>query len=274
MTQRYCIIIACFLTFVTLVSCRDDRTEPSNSYTSPAPVVGESEIRDVPSAYSTIQRAVNAAKSGDFIRVAAGTYTENVKVDEKALSLRGAGTGQTTLIGTLTIEDSSEASVEGFTIKGKVYIIHSLARISGNEIIKSQGPGLEIKHCPGSIISDNTISSNALEGILSNESDGVIGNNIVQSNGADGIVINNASPTLQANVVTDNQRDGISIRGFSHYAAPILLQNFLGNNGTTSNYDIICFGDNTNPNGSGNRYTTCLNCAECKAMAGGATYED
>ncbi len=275
MTRLHMIFIGCLLIFLSLAGCRSDKTEPSNSYSLPEPVVRQSETLHVPTEYPSIQKAVNAARSGDFIRVAAGTYYENVSVSGKALSLRGAGAGQTTLFGKISIINSSEASLEGFTINGGgVYVKNSLARISGNEIINSPEPGLQIERCPGSIISDNTIASNAREGILSNESNGVIGNNIVKENGADGIVINNASPTLQANLVLDNQRDGISIRGFSHYAAPLLIQNMLGGNGTTSNYDIICFGANTNPTGSGNRYTTCLNCAECQSMAGGSTYEN
>jgi len=39
--------------------------------------------------YNTIQKAVDAAKDGDTIRVAPGTYKENVKIDNKAISLMG-----------------------------------------------------------------------------------------------------------------------------------------------------------------------------------------
>lgn len=267
------IIIGLYLTLL-LAGC-NDRVEPSNSYTSPSPVVSQSKTLEVPGEYTTIQEAVIAAQNGDFIRVAAGVYNEDVLVIREDLSLRGAGIGQTVIIGTVTIEYSSEASVEGFTIKsGGVVVRHSQIRISGNEILNSPGPGLRLEHCPGSIISDNTIASNGTEGILSDESDGVYGNNIVKHNRADGIVINNASPTLQANFVAENQRDGIAIRGFRHYAAPLLLQNKVWSNGGISNYDIICFGDNTNPTGTGNQFGQCLNCAECRTLGGPVTYQD
>lgn len=39
--------------------------------------------------YKTIQKAVDAAKDGDTIRVAPGTYKENVKIDNKIISLIG-----------------------------------------------------------------------------------------------------------------------------------------------------------------------------------------
>ena len=39
--------------------------------------------------YNTIQKAVDASKDGDTIRVAPGTYKENVKIDNKTISLIG-----------------------------------------------------------------------------------------------------------------------------------------------------------------------------------------
>jgi nitrous oxidase accessory protein len=39
--------------------------------------------------YNTIQKAVDAAKDGDTIRVAPGIYKENVKIDNKTISLLG-----------------------------------------------------------------------------------------------------------------------------------------------------------------------------------------
>src|SRR5215475_2057941 len=49
---------------------------------------GAAAIR-VPADYPTIQAAVDAAASGDEIRIAAGTYTEQVMITSKNLSLVG-----------------------------------------------------------------------------------------------------------------------------------------------------------------------------------------
>ena len=269
------LVIAACLIGIVVSGCGGDDQEPSNNYTTPEATVSESSTIYVPSEYPSIQQAVDASISGDFIRIAAGTFVEDVVIEDKALSLRGAGAGETIIQGWITIENSSEASVEALTIRGGgLYIEDSMARISGNEILNSSGPGIQLESCGGSIISDNDISYSAEEGILSNESNGVIGSNQVTNNGTDGIVVNNASPTLQVNYVMDNERDGIAVRGFSHYAAPLLIQNRVRDNGGSSNYDVICFGDNTNPTGTGNIFDDCLNCAECRSLDGPTTYED
>ena len=56
--------------------------------------------------YATIQAAVNAAANGDIIEIAAGTYTENVVVTGKALTIDGVETGDVndaTLNGQITV---------------------------------------------------------------------------------------------------------------------------------------------------------------------------
>lgn len=76
--------------------------------------------------YSTIQAAVTAAAPGDIVSVAAGTYNEKVVIG-KALTLRGAGAGQSIIqgmeagpgSGTVQITyGTSNVTVEGFTIIG------------------------------------------------------------------------------------------------------------------------------------------------------------
>jgi nitrous oxidase accessory protein NosD len=59
--------------------------------------------------YNTIQKAVDAAKDGDTIRVAPGTYKENVKIDNKTISL--IGTKYPTVYG-FGFESESEDHVE------------------------------------------------------------------------------------------------------------------------------------------------------------------
>ncbi len=275
MKQKMGIVGLIVLVGLCMGGCGDDDVQPSDGYTAPPAIVGQSKTLDVPGNYRSIQEAVNAASTGDFIRVGAGNYTESIRVNDKALSLRGAGIGVTILQGSVVIENSSEASFEGFTIRGGGLLArYSQARITGNEIRHSPGVGLQLERCPASTISGNTIMLSAKEGIVADESGGVIGGNIVRENGGDGIVVNNASPTLLGNEVIENRRDGISIRSFMNYASPLLLANEVEDNGVTGNYDIICFGDKTNPTGMGNEFDDCINCAECRSFDNDMTYQN
>jgi hypothetical protein len=80
----------------------------------------------VPSQYSTIQSAVNAASTGDTVEVAAGTYYETLTVN-KAINLIGLGGASNTIIdgnggcNVITIENLQiwpSLEFDGFTITG------------------------------------------------------------------------------------------------------------------------------------------------------------
>lgn len=258
---------------IGLVGCHSESKDDSRLY-DPS-TVGPTKTLDVPGAYATIQQAIDAAGKGDFVRVSAGTYAENLTIARKNFGLRGAGIGQTILVGSITIYDSSETSVEGFTLRnGGIHVKNSPVRITGNEISGSPIAGLWVEHADAVVLSDNLIHENGKEGILFDDAHGVIGSNSVTKNATDGIVVSNSSPTVLNNVVTGNGRDGISIRGFVAYSAPILLTNTSQQNGGVSNYDIICFGGDTNPTGSGNTFDRCINCGECRTIGEPLTYED
>ena len=266
--RRLCILCACLLMAAGCHSDADDDPRPYQVET-----VGQTKTFDVPGTYSTIQEAINAAGKGDFIRVAAGTYREHLTIAQKNFGMRGAGSGQTVLLGSVEIFDCGETSFEGFTVSGGgIHVKNSPVRISGNEIVGSPIAGLWIEHASGVVLSDNTVSGNGKEGILFDDSQGMIGSSLVSGNGTDGIAIGNSSPTVLRNIVTNNARDGISIRGFS--ASPNLLLNTVQQNGSVSNYDIICFGGNANPVGSGNVFDRCINCAECRTFGDPVTYQE
>jgi len=87
---------------------------------------GEEETLYVPGEYPTLRAAMLAAKSGDHIEVAPGTYYERINFDGKALHLySSAGPTITTInggqTGTIVYCNNSVASdtiLEGFTITG------------------------------------------------------------------------------------------------------------------------------------------------------------
>lgn len=229
----------------------------------------------VPEQYTTIQAAINEADPGDFVRVAAGVYRENLMMKSKQFGLRGAGKGQTIIHGTLTIDESVEVSIEGISVRdGGIHAKKSSLKLTGNEIIHNPGTGLWLEECIAITISNNVIEHNGREGILVDSSHGSIGNNSIRYNVMDGVVVNNASPGLVVNRISLNGRDGLSIRGFSYNASPHLVQNTIQDNGGVSNYDIVCFGGNANPTGVGNIFNQCANCAECRSFDDPVTYLD
>lgn len=270
--MRFWTLFLCCIVLAWAGCDSDSNLDTASSPTSP---IGSTKTLEVPGVYPTIQHAIRAAGNGDFIRVAAGVYPENLRVKNKDVSLRGAGIGQTLLLGTVEIINSSETSFEGFTVKrGGIHAKNSPVRISGNEILESPAAGIWLENCQNVVVSGNTLSKNATSGIVFDDTSGIIGSSTVTENLADGVVLNNSSPTLLHNEVANNARDGIAIRGFAVYAAPILLENVAHGNGGESNYDIICFGSDTNPTGAGNRFGRCLNCAECRTLADPITYQE
>lgn len=78
--------------------------------------------------YASIQAAINAASTNDTIRVAAGTYTENLDIN-KHINLIGAGAKSTTIVnrasGEYTIfmnnHAASGSDIKGFTLKNEAY---------------------------------------------------------------------------------------------------------------------------------------------------------
>lgn len=269
--MKYVCILVCLLGFC--IGCDSD-SNISATPDSPATVVGPTKTIDVPGTYPRIQQAINAAGSGDFVRVAAGTYTENIRLSGKDIGLRGAGRGQTILVGSVQLYGVSQTSLEGFTIQGGgVHVRNSPVRITNNEILQSPIAGLWLESCQNVVISDNLFKNNQHEGMLLDDSSGVIGSNTVIENVMDGIVVNNSASTLFGNVVSSNGRDGISIRGFTAFSTPSLLSNTVQDNGGVSNYDIVCFGG-TNPTGMGNIYGDCINCSECRSFGDPVTYQN
>ena len=111
--------------------------------------------RLVPTQYSTIQAAIDAAQAGDRVLVSAGTYREQVNLSGKRISLEGiAGSASTIIEGDgvrTNIVGSGEPDgcvVAGFTIQGG----------RGDEAggILLSNSGVRIHHC---VFRDNQASS-------------------------------------------------------------------------------------------------------------------
>lgn len=196
-------------------------------YVNAASAGGETGAKAAP--FRTVQAAISAAKNGDTIRVAAGAYVQNIRVESKNIGLEG-GYGSdwsrdiekntTTLTGAggdavVTILDS-EATIDGFRISGGagsteelpysahgggIYCRGGEVTISNNTIeennIRSADPGANVNFGGGIYILDATSAT--------------ILNNVIRGNLADrgaGIALFGPKALIQGNIIEGNIASG------------------------------------------------------------------
>ena len=139
----------------------------------------------VPTQYSRIQDAVDAARDGDRIVVMPGTYVESIRVD-KDIILQSSDPGRSNVVestilrgfeyglATIRIGSGSHATIEGFTIlsgptdqgggicaacSGIILIREASPTIRGNRILNSGDGGIGIYESKAHI-ERNTFSNN------------------------------------------------------------------------------------------------------------------
>jgi hypothetical protein len=179
--------------------------------------------------YKRVQAAVDAAANGDEIRVAAGTYTENVRIQDKSLVLQGGYSGSwtrdisantTTLAGaggdSVVSLIGADVTIDGFRITGGagspeglpyarhgggIYSRDGSPTISNNIIegndIRSEEPASEVNFGGGVYVA-NAPSANIL-------------NNVIRNNFAgrgSGISANGETALIQGNTIENNTSVG------------------------------------------------------------------
>ncbi|MBK8267810.1 MAG: right-handed parallel beta-helix repeat-containing protein [Planctomycetes bacterium] len=152
------------------------------------------------SPYRTVQAAIDAAKTGDKILVAAGTYQQNLRIQTKALVLEGgfaADWSRDITQNTTTLSSpggnsviniiESDSTIDGFTITGGtgstedlpysthgggIYSREGSPTISNNIIVENDirkmdppsetnyGGGIYVSNAPNATILNNTIRGN------------------------------------------------------------------------------------------------------------------
>ncbi|WP_426571875.1 right-handed parallel beta-helix repeat-containing protein [Aquihabitans sp. McL0605] len=117
---------AAFLALTTAaVGCGSDGGSSSSSTTKPSGTDAGKTI-NVPADYPTIQKAVDAAKKGDLVLVAEGTYNEAVDVTTPNITIRGLDRNKTILDGQFKLEngirilDTDGVVVENMTARNYV----------------------------------------------------------------------------------------------------------------------------------------------------------
>jgi hypothetical protein len=238
---------------------------------------GYSAILEVPGVYPTIQSAIDAASAGDTVRVAAGTYVENIDFKGKGILVTSSDGAALTVIdgnqaGSVSKFVSGEgldAVLEGFTLTngsgtedgyglfhgGGIYMEDASPTIQDNIItenaVANRGGGIACYGASSANIMGNTLSLNEsawdgagiyCEGSAPLISDNLIEKNIIGTPFAEGGGIycgGGASPAIRNNTLLENE--GLVGGGIcSRFSSPEITGNILGYNLANAGGGIYC----------------------------------
>lgn len=215
--------------------------------------VAPATIINVPSDSSTIQKAINGAIDGDTVRVAPGTYYDNINFSGKNIVVGSwfLDSSDTTYIST-TIIDGSQATYVVIIMNGE----DSTAVITGFTIQNGHtglGGGI---YCGSAspTISHNTISGNSADddggGIYCRYSSSTISHNTISGNSAyddgGGIYCYYSSPTISHNIISGNSAGGSGGGGFFYMSSSSTIShNTISANSAFTGGAIYC--DNSSP---------------------------
>ncbi len=183
---------------------------------------------NVPCDYATIQEAIDAAVNGDTVRVAAGTYYENVLMKD-GVDLLGAGADVTTIdaqgSGSVVDARANDVTISGFTLMNSG-VAGGATSWSGVYINGNYSPSVM-----NNVIVDNICGISVYYGANPD-----IRNNIIKNN-FDGLYVygedeSPSNPSIINNTIVNNERGGITLRV---KVSPIILNNII-----TGHVDVVC----------------------------------
>lgn len=205
---------------------------------------------NVPGDIPSIQQAIDSAAEGDTIRIAAGTFTENIVIRKNRIILEGAGRN-TVIEGngaeTIMLNGAMDVVISGMTLQGGTFGIRSVM---------------------SSFLGENLLVENAaVDGMrVSLNSLAVLEDCEVQNSGNDGIMfsLNSTGVLWGALDSSNNGRDGLSVQ----HSSAVILDSFTRGaenetmNATLENNDrfglivsnsssLISFGSRLTSTGSG-----------------------
>lgn len=159
--------------------------------------------------YDTIQKAIDAAGSGETIIVYSGIYEEKIKFNNKNITVRSTDPSDPTIVAATVIDGGGSGTVVQF-VSGDESILEGFTIRNGNS--GGYGGGIFILSSDP-VITGNTISDNTAHlkggGIFISFGDPTITGNTIAYNTAragNGIYVDNDSdPTITGNTITDNE---------------------------------------------------------------------
>ncbi len=235
--------------------------------------VGCGYIINIPDDYETIQEGIDASSNGDTVRVASGTYVENIDFSGKNIVVGSwfLDAGDPSYISSTIIDGGASGSVvtfengedntaiiNGFTIQngiagygGGIYCNSSSPTISNNTISEntanSWGGGI-FCHSSSPTISNNTLSGNsAFEGggIYCYESSSTINYNTISGNSAvnygGGILFDFSNPTITNNTISENSSNDFGGGIYCYYSSSVITNTIFWGDSAPNGPEIYLY---------------------------------
>ena len=210
------------------------------------------------SSPATIQGAIDAALDGDTINVAAGTYAENVVINESVTLISDTGDYRTTgtiLTGSgriFTLGPVDNITIQGFrfeNVTGSMPVIHGIGVGNNNIVIRSNSftsnDGMAVSKNSvsgtGWLITDNNIdgvTGTNLSGLwLMGLSDSEISHNQISNTTYAGMILDSLqNVVVSGNTITNTPRKGIQVAN-SPDANVLITDNYITNTNTLHRAD-------------------------------------